>query len=332
MTDATFGAALARLWPRAPRAKVTAIAAVAPHVFQELGLNSPQLQAHCMAQISHENSAGTIVRENMSYTTPGRILAVFGVDHHSAGVTPEEAEQLVRNPEALAERVYGLGNPKKARELGNTQPGDGFRYRGNGDLGLTGRDAHRRVGELTGHDLENDPEQLEDYATSFRVAVTEFVALGCLEPAAADDAIGVRRLVNGGSKRVPVSKLNGVDECKVWLRRWKDALEGVEEPPKRPRAAPQEQGKPITQSTIIKGGVVGAVLSTAEVARQASQTASEVTSAAKDAAENASAVGTLLHPFLSSASLPWLLLSTVIVGAFAYVAWQRWTKLRDEGV
>lgn len=332
MTDPSFGAALSRLWPQAPRAKVAAIAAVAEYVFAEQGIDTPLLRAHCMAQISHENGAGRIGRESMNYTTPARILEVFGIGHHSAAVTPAEAGELVRNSEGLAERVYGLGNPRKAAELGNTQPGDGFRFRGNGDLQMTGRGAHRRIGELTGHDLEEDPGQLEDPATAFRVAVTEFVALGCLAPAAADDPIGVRRLVNGGSKKVPISKLNGVEECQVWLRRWKEALEGIEEPVKRPRAAPQAEAKPITQSNIVRGSVVGGTVAAGEVARQASQTATEVTSAAREAADNASAIGTLLHPFLSSPTLPWLLLAVLVVGAFGFVAWERWKKHQSEGV
>ena len=41
-------------------------------------------------------------------------------------MTPPEATALADHPEAIAERVYGLGNPHKAQELGNTQPGDGF--------------------------------------------------------------------------------------------------------------------------------------------------------------------------------------------------------------
>lgn len=331
MTETTFGQALARLWPRCPPSRIEAIAAVAEQIFAEHGMSVLQ-RAHAMAQISHECGAGTIGRENMSYSSAGRILEVFGVGHHSAAVTAQEAAQLVHNPEALAERVYGLGNPRKSVELGNTQPGDGFRYRGNGMLQATGRGSHRHVGELTGHDLENHPEQLEDPATAFRVAVVEFVQLGCLAPAAADDAIGVRRLVNGGSKKVPVSRLNGVNECQVWLRRWKDALDGVEEPPKRPRAAPQEEAKPITQSTIFRGSVTGGLVGAGELARQASQTASEVSSAAREAADNATAVGTLVHPILSSASLPWLLLAIAVVAAFAFVARQRWLKHQNEGV
>ena len=84
---------------------------------------------HFMAQIGHECGLFKIRRESMTYTTVERILEIFGVGHHSARVTPAEAQGLVRKPKKLAERVYGLGNPRKARkarkarELGNTEPG-----------------------------------------------------------------------------------------------------------------------------------------------------------------------------------------------------------------
>jgi predicted chitinase len=78
----------------------------------------------------------------MSYNAP-RLLEVFGAGRHSAGITPGEAQALARRPEAIAERVYGLGNPSKARELGNTQSGDGFRYRGGGLMQTTGRANYR---------------------------------------------------------------------------------------------------------------------------------------------------------------------------------------------
>lgn len=329
MTDASFGAALSRLWPRAPQSKVAAIADIAEPVFARYGVETTLEIAHCMAQISHENGAGRIVRENMNYRAE-RIIEIFGYDKvnkkwvHSARVTDEEAEELAHNPEALAERVYGLGNPKKAKELGNTEPGDGYRYRGNGDLQLTGRSAHRRIGKLIGVDLENDPEQLEDPAVSFRVAVAEFVALKCLEPAAADDIVLVTKRVNGGR--------NGLDERKVWLRKWKTALPGVEEPAMRPRGAEDVPEKTITQSKIARGSTVGIVLATIEAGRQASQVASEVSSAAREAADSAGAVVSVTQPLLASASLPWALLAFAIVGALAYVLWDRYRKLRDEGV
>src|SRR6185295_11399178 len=76
----------------------------------------------------------------------------------SAKVTADEAPALAHNERALSERVYGLGNPVKAADLGNTQPGDGFLYRGNGVLQTTGRGNHQRMGIACGLDFEGHPE------------------------------------------------------------------------------------------------------------------------------------------------------------------------------
>lgn len=207
---------LRTLWPRAPQAKIDAIVATAPTVFGQYELSTPLRVAHLMAQISHENGAGTIVRENMNYSAP-RMMQIFGVGRHSAKVTEPEAAQLAHKPQLIAERVYGLGNPRKARELGNTQAGDGYRYRGNGDLQLTGRGSHQRIGGAISVDLENNPEQLQDPAISFRCAVAEFAALNCIPAADADDVGTVTRRVNGGT--------NGLAERAAWLQRWKAAIE-----------------------------------------------------------------------------------------------------------
>jgi predicted chitinase len=87
---------------------------------------------------------------------------MFGYDKaKSAGcIRPRDrrgGRAIAHHPEALAERVYGLGNPTKAKELGNIEPGDGYRCRGAGMLQLTGRGAHRRIGAKTGFDLAGNP-------------------------------------------------------------------------------------------------------------------------------------------------------------------------------
>ncbi len=215
MTGVLTAALMRRMWPRAPKATVDAIVRVSLDVLADAQIDTPIRLAHFMAQISHECSGGTIVRENMNYTAE-RILAVFGVGKHSAKVTAAEAARLARNPEALAERVYGLGNPKKAAELGNVRNGDGYRFRGNGMLQLTGRANHRDIARKIGIDIEANPEMLEDPAKSFRVAALEFKALSCLQAADADNINLVTRRVNGGD--------NGIADRKSWLAKWKAAL------------------------------------------------------------------------------------------------------------
>ncbi|QSX78057.1 M15 family metallopeptidase [Agrilutibacter solisilvae] len=56
-----------------------------------------------------------------------------------------------------------------ARILGNTQPGDGARFKGRGFVQLTGRDNYRRVGGQLGVNLLDDPERANDSALAGRI-------------------------------------------------------------------------------------------------------------------------------------------------------------------
>jgi hypothetical protein len=77
-------------------------------LFEKHGITSPQRMAHFLAQVMQETGRLKVLRENMSYSVK-RMLEIFGVRYHSAKITPAEAPTLAHHPEALAERVYGLG-------------------------------------------------------------------------------------------------------------------------------------------------------------------------------------------------------------------------------
>lgn len=121
------------------------------------------------ANIHHESGGYTIVRENMNYNA-ARITQIFGAGH-SAKVTWAEAATLTMKPYELAERVYGLGNPKKSKELGNLKPGDGWKYRGGGALQCTGGDDYKRYG---GMELYNNPDLIGESQYYFITAIKEF--------------------------------------------------------------------------------------------------------------------------------------------------------------
>ena len=158
---------------------------------------------HFFANIHHESGGFTIVRENMNYTAP-RIMEIFGVGRHSAKVTVAEAGRLAGNPWELSERVYGLGNPKKAKELGNTRPGDGWKYRGGGALQITGGSDYKRYG---GQDLYDNPDLIGESAYYFTTAVREFDAKNIWDKAKDLSEASIRAVclaVNGG--------YNGLDD------------------------------------------------------------------------------------------------------------------------
>lgn len=55
-------------------------------------------------------------------------------------------------------------------DLGNTQPGDGPRYKGRGPLQLTGRANYTKAGQDLGLDLANHPEQVATPQVGFRTS------------------------------------------------------------------------------------------------------------------------------------------------------------------
>lgn len=94
-------------------------------------------------------------------------------------------------PMALAERVYG-------ERMGNTQPGDGWRYRGRGWAQITGRDAYAAVGRLCGLDFVDDPDMVLTMAGSAAAAAGFWTWKDLSLPADLDDPVTVRQKWNGG--------------------------------------------------------------------------------------------------------------------------------------
>ncbi len=147
-----------------------------------------------LATWAHETGGFRIMWESGVYTSAERIVQIFGAPHHSAAVTPTEARKLVRNPYALFERVYGLGNPHMAKVLGNTQPGDGFNFRGLGPPQITGRRDH----EACAAEIGCAVSELADPINGFHAALIEWREKKCNALAVAGDLRGVRRAINGG--------------------------------------------------------------------------------------------------------------------------------------
>ncbi|GLS46569.1 hypothetical protein GGR33_005121 [Methylobacterium brachythecii] len=91
--------------------------------------------AYCLATTKWETGhAMWPVSENLNYSTAARIRQVWP----SRFPTEASAQSYVRNPQSLANKVYG-------GRLGNKLPNDGWDFRGMGDFQATGRDNARRA-------------------------------------------------------------------------------------------------------------------------------------------------------------------------------------------
>lgn len=198
------------------------------------GITTPLRLAHFLAQCLHETGGLAIARESGNYRAE-RILQIFGAGRHSAAVTPEEATKLAGDGPKLFERVYGLGNPKKAQELRNTQPGDGWKYRGGGILQTTGRGNYRRMGAKCCVDFEGHPEWVVSAKYALLPALTEWTEGNLNAAADADDIRAITKKINGG--------FNGLADREAWFAKVRPLCEGVTLEPPPPDVEPVPERK-----------------------------------------------------------------------------------------
>jgi putative chitinase len=111
-------------------------------------ISTPQRIAHFLSQIGHESGGLTRLDEDLHYSKIAGIRATWP----QRFLSDAAAQPFVANPEALAERVYNTevdGRPGR-KDLGNTQPGDGWLFRGRGLIQVTGRDNFARLAKAFG--------------------------------------------------------------------------------------------------------------------------------------------------------------------------------------
>jgi putative chitinase len=132
---------------------------------------------------------------------------------------------------------YADGSAYEGRvSLGNTQPGDGPRFKGRGLIQLTGRANYDRMGKTLGLPLVGNPARASDPATSLVIACQFWSDKKLNAPADRDDIIAITKAINGG--------LNGLDSRRDYLSRAKAALARLEAPQ---FAAGTPAGRPVLQ-------------------------------------------------------------------------------------
>lgn len=151
-------------------------------------IDTPQRQAAFLAQCMAESGKFTRLEENLRYTTPERIRAVFPRRVESLA----EAAPLVRNPQALANRVYAGRNGN-----GDEASGDGWRYRGRGLFQLTGRANYARASAALAVDYVSAPELVSEPSDACLTAAWYWQSNGCNEMVDAGRFDATTRAING---------------------------------------------------------------------------------------------------------------------------------------
>ncbi|MFC9789696.1 glycoside hydrolase family 19 protein [Rhodococcus sp. NPDC127528] len=94
---------------------------------------------------------------------------------------------------------YASGSEYEGRaDLGNTQAGDGERFKGRGAIQVTGRHNYESVSQFTGVDFVANPELLEAPENAFNTAAWYWTSRNLNQVADSAGIVRVSELVNGG--------------------------------------------------------------------------------------------------------------------------------------
>lgn len=172
---------------------------------EPFGVNTPMRVVHFLSQVFHESGNLRYTEENLNYSADG-LLKTFPKYFK----TRAEAEAYARKPEKIANRVYGgrMGNGQEAS-------GDGWKYRGRGLIGLTGKANYKEYSdsEFCVGNVVRDPDLVAKAPGCVKTALFFWWKNGCNKWADADDADGLTKRINGG--------INGLANRKFLLRRFK---------------------------------------------------------------------------------------------------------------
>jgi putative chitinase len=196
---------LRTIMPDLPAARRLQMVPFIEQALQEFGIDRPARAAAFLAQLAHESGQLRLMEE------------IWG---------PTEAQ-----------RRYEPVGPLAAR-LGNTQAGDGRRYKGRGPIQITGRANYRNFGRLLAVDLETEPERAARADLGFRVAGVFWQQNGLNELADRASPAAFRAItkrINGG--------FNGLADREQFYARAAEALgvairpdiEGARGVPEAPR-------------------------------------------------------------------------------------------------
>merc|ERR1711907_669048 len=124
---------------------------------------------------------------------------------YNAGLRGAEARQFMAQCSHECDHFnpmeeYASGAAYEGRsDLGNTQPGDGRRFKGRGYIQLTGRANYIDVGRAIGVDLVNNPTRATEPAIAAKVALHFWKTRVRRRVSNFCDTYAVTRVINGGT-------------------------------------------------------------------------------------------------------------------------------------
>lgn len=161
--------------------------------FSVFGINSEKRLTHFLTQIIHESGFLTRQYENLNYSEQGLVNtwpSRFGKGHL-------DPKLYAKNPGKIANVVY-------AGRMGNTEEGDGWKFRGRGMIQLTGKSMYQEIYKQmysinnTIPDFTKDPDAVLNKEYCLCVTLIFWNLRRCNNYADTHNIRSITKAINGG--------------------------------------------------------------------------------------------------------------------------------------
>lgn len=160
-------------------------------------INTPERIAGFVAQCAHESADFKRLEENLNYSEKA-LNSVFG-RYFGTGGKKRNAAEYARNPEMIANYVYMDEFRSKKGALGNTEEGDGWRFRGRGLKQLTGRNNYTAFGKTVDMTAEEAAEYVATPKGAVESACWFWDTAKLNKIADKKDIVAMTKKINGGT-------------------------------------------------------------------------------------------------------------------------------------
>jgi len=161
-------------------------------------ISSTKGVAMLVSQLAHESAGFSVMTENLNYQAVA-LTTLFG----SHRISVNDAFLYGRNGSkkadqfAIANLIYGGEWGRK--NLGNTEPDDGWTFRGGGPLQLTGRANYTAWGKTIGLSPVEAAAHIRTAKGGISAALWFWRKNGLLIPASKGDVATCTKIINGGT-------------------------------------------------------------------------------------------------------------------------------------
>lgn len=171
-----------------------ALCAALNETFELFDIKTARQQAAFLAQCGHESGNFTKLEEDLRYRGATLFKRFPKTPKRPWGFASlEEAMKYQGHPERIASRIYGgrMGNRDE-------KSGDGWLYRGSGNMQLTGAANFYHAGKALGQDFVKNPDLVRTPEWGLKTAGWFWSTHKCNQLAEAADWVGLTKAINGG--------------------------------------------------------------------------------------------------------------------------------------